>query len=117
METLKEKLAGFVKERDWDQYHNPKNLVLSLVSEVGELAEIFRWLTSEESSAAMETPQLAHQIEEELADVFNNLVLLAMKLKVNLLEVAEKKLDLNAVKYPKELWNGKSHIPKNNYKK
>ena len=76
MKLLKEKMALFVKERNWDQYHNPKNLLLSLVTEVGELTEIFRWYASEECLQVMNNPEIAARVREEMADVFNNLLLL-----------------------------------------
>lgn len=110
MELLKKKLKTFVEERNWDQYHNPKNLLLSLVSEVGELAELFRWLTEKECEKVMQAPDLAPRIEDEMADVFNNLLLLAMKLNIDLIEVAKRKLDINATKYPKEIWRDKAHL-------
>lgn len=100
MEQLKKKLTTFTKERNWDQYHNPKNLLLSLVSEIGELAEIFRWYSQEECLLAMENPKVATRVREEIADVFNNLLLLSMKLDIDLVEVAHEKIHLNAKKYP-----------------
>lgn len=108
MKLLKEKMAAFVQDRDWDQYHNPKNLLLSLVSEVGELAEIFRWYTPEECLEVMNNPEIAQHVREEMADVLNNLLLLAMKLEVDLLEVAQAKIEKNAQKYPAENWKGKA---------
>ena len=59
MDALKDKLKKFVRDRDWDQYHNPKNLVLSLISETGELAEIFRWLSMDECVSVMQNHELA----------------------------------------------------------
>ena len=108
VDVLKEKLKKFVEERDWDQYHNPKNLVLSLVSETGELAEIFRWLTMEECNTIMQNPELSKHIREEVADIFNNLVLLAMKLDIDLLEASQNKLVLTEEKYPTSHWKGRA---------
>lgn len=59
----------FVKERDWDIFHNPKNLSMALVGEAGELVEIFQWLTAEESFDVMKDPKKATQIRHELADI------------------------------------------------
>ena len=109
MDILKEKLKKFVKDREWDQFHNPKNLVLSLISETGELAEIFRWLSQEECNQVMQNPKLAQHIREELADVFNNLILLSMKLNIDLVNEGEKKLSLTEKKYPSSEWKGKAH--------
>ncbi len=108
MDILKEKLRKFISDREWEQFHNPKNLILSLTSEVGELAEIFRWLTLEESETVMENPELAQQVREEIADVFNNLLMLAMKLKINLLDESVRKLSLTEEKYPISDWKGRA---------
>lgn len=108
MDVIKEKLKKFVQDRDWDQYHNPKNLVLSLISETGELAEIFRWLSAEECESVMQNHELAKHIREEVADIFNNLMLLSMKLDIDLLDVAKKKLTLNEEKYPTAIWKGRA---------
>ncbi|MEM7175436.1 MAG: nucleotide pyrophosphohydrolase [Chlamydiota bacterium] len=108
MEDLKQQLKAFTTERDWDSFHNPKNLLLSLFSEVGELADLFRWLTPEESTAAMKDSWLADQVEQEIADVFNNLLLLAMKLDIDLVTASKKKIKLNEKKYPANQWKGKT---------
>ena len=108
MDVIKEKLKKFVRDRDWDQYHNPKNLVLSLISETGELAEIFRWLSMDECESIMQNHELAKHIREEVADIFNNLVLLAMKLDIDLMEEAKRKLSLTEEKYPTAVWKGRA---------
>ncbi|MCP5506520.1 MAG: nucleotide pyrophosphohydrolase [Chlamydiales bacterium] len=108
MDILKDQLRKFVTEREWDQFHNPKNLVLSLISETGELAEIFRWLTLEECETVMNHPETAQHIKEEIADIFNNLLLLAMKLDIDLLEISEKKLKMTEAKYPTQHWKGRA---------
>ena len=108
MDVIKEKLKKFVRDRDWDQYHNPKNLVLSLISETGELAEIFRWLSMDECESIMQNTELARHIREEVADIFNNLMLLAMKLDIDLLDAAKSKLELTEAKYPTALWKGRA---------
>ena len=63
-------LQQFATDRDWDQFHNPKNLVMALTGEVGELVEIFQWLTPDEAAAAMSVPAVGQHISDELADVF-----------------------------------------------
>ena len=108
MDVLKDKLKKFVRDRDWDQYHNPKNLVLSLISETGELAEIFRWLSMDECESVMQNQELAKHIREEIADIFNNLMLLSMKLDIDLLDVAKRKLTLTEEKYPTAIWKGRA---------
>ena len=105
--NFQEKLRGFVNERDWEQFHHPKNLVLALVGEVGELVEHFTWLDQAEADKIMEGP-VREAVEDELADVFIYLLRLTDVLGVDLEEVFEMKLEKNKKKYPVELcreWN------------
>lgn len=95
---LRDALREFAAERDWDQFHSPKNLASALSVEASELLEIFQWLT-EEQSRNLTPEQLAHA-REELADVLNYLVRLADKLDVNLMDAAREKIAKNALKYP-----------------
>src|SRR5215472_7871810 len=90
----------FVAERDWERFHNPKNLVMALAGEVGELTEILQWLTAEESAAAMSDENRAAQIRDELADVFAYLIRLADVLDVDLERAFTEKMVKNARKYP-----------------
>lgn len=101
---LQEKLADFVRERDWEQFHQPKNLVLALMGEAGELAEVFQWLSEEESSNPDETRRRA--IANEIADVQVYLMLLANRLGLDPLEATKAKIELNAAKYPAEQVRG-----------
>lgn len=95
---LRDALREFAAERDWDQFHSPKNLATALSVEASELLEIFQWL-SEEQSRSLTPEQQAHA-REELADVLNYLVRLADKLDVNLMDAAREKIEKNALKYP-----------------
>src|SRR6478736_2654896 len=95
---LRDALRKFADERDWDQYHSPKNLASALSVEAAELLERFQWLT-EDQSRNLPTEEL-QKVREEMADVLNYLVRLADKLDVNLLEAAREKIELNAKKYP-----------------
>jgi len=104
LEVLRARLRTFVAERDWDQFHNPKNLVMALVAEAGELVEHFQWLTAEQADRL--PPATLAEVEHELADVFIFLVELADRLKVDLLAAAARKLALNAQKYPVEKARG-----------
>ena len=97
---IQQKLRVFAKERDWDQFHNPKNLVMALAGEVGELIELFQWLDFEQSAAAKEQKKLHQSVEEELADVLIYLLRLADILDVDLEDAVEKKIALNHEKYP-----------------
>lgn len=105
-EQLKELLREFAAERDWDQFHSPKNLSMALVAEVAELVEHFQWLT-EEQSRNLPQDKLA-EIELEIADIQIYLVRLADKLRVNIMAVVEKKLAINAAKYPSDKVRGSS---------
>ena len=106
MNEIKYRLRRFATAREWDQFHSPKNLVLALIAEVGELAEQFQWLTDEQSVAC--TPEKLQLIEEELADVFLYLVRLSDKLNIDLIRAAHHKIDKNEEKYPVGLVRGSS---------
>jgi len=99
-------LAAFAAERNWDQFHSPKNLSMALTGEVGELSEIFQWLTEEASKSAASNPDTATAVREELADVTLYLVRLASVLGVDLNEAVTQKLKKNAEKYPVEKAHG-----------
>jgi dCTP diphosphatase len=95
---LRDSLRQFAAERDWDQFHSPKNLAMALAVEAAELLERFQWVT-EEDSRRLPPAELA-RVREEMADVLNYLVRLADKLDVDLLDAARDKVALNAQKYP-----------------
>jgi dCTP diphosphatase len=104
IDQLRQSLHRFSYDRDWVQFHTPKNLAIALSVEAGELLEHFQWLTPEQSESLSEC-QLA-KVRLELADVFLYLVSLSDKLGVDLVAAAFEKLDLNAKKYPIELAKG-----------
>jgi len=105
---LQEVLRRFALERDWDQFHSPKNLVMALTGELGELAELFQWSTEEESRRAASDPRTTRAVREELADVTLYLVRLADVLGVDLNAAVSEKLVLNAAKYPADKFRGSS---------
>ncbi len=107
-EALAAALADFANEREWSQFHSPKNLVMALTGEVGELSEIFQWMTEAQSHAAGRDPQTAQHVREELADVLLYLVRLADVLNVDLNAAAIEKLAINAAKYPASKVRGSS---------
>jgi NTP pyrophosphatase (non-canonical NTP hydrolase) len=96
----KDAIRRFAEERGWEPYHSPKNLVMALASEVGELCEVFRWLTPEESRAAAGDPATRQAIADELADVANIVFLLSAHTGIDLSEAIRAKMVKNAVKYP-----------------
>jgi len=99
-------IRAFAAERDWDQFHTPKNLAMGVAIEAAELMEEFHWLTPEQSARL--PPQTLQAVRHEMADVFVYLVLLADKLGVDLLAAAAEKIALNAEKYPADTVRGKA---------
>jgi NTP pyrophosphatase (non-canonical NTP hydrolase) len=104
LEALRDRLRTFAQDRDWDQFHSPKNLSMALMAEVGELMEHFMWLTEEQSYNLPADKQ--SEVEQELADIMIYLTRLAEKLEVDLFAAALKKMDLNESKYPAERVRG-----------
>ena len=98
LKALSAKLDAFAAERDWDQFHNPKNLAMALAGEVGELIEHFQWLTPDQ--AAKLPARTREEVALEAADVLLFLLRLCDKLDIDLAAAAERKLALNAKKYP-----------------
>lgn len=97
-------LREFANERDWEQFHSPKNLAMALTVEVAELLEHFQWMTEGES--AKPTPEKLQKIQEEIGDVLIYLTRFADKLGIDLLDAAYKKLEINRQKYPAEKARG-----------
>lgn len=106
IQDLQTALRSFARERDWEQFHSPKNLAMAMSVEAAELLEQFQWLTEEESRSLTDTKREA--VAEELADVFLYLLQLSDKLGIDPLDAARKKLQLNAIKYPVERAKGTS---------
>jgi dCTP diphosphatase len=106
LDELARTIRAFADERDWDQFHTPKNLAMGVAIEAAELMEEFQWLTPEQSGAL--APEALQAVRHEMADVFVYLVLLADKLGVDLLAAAAEKIALNAAKYPADTVRGKS---------
>jgi NTP pyrophosphatase (non-canonical NTP hydrolase) len=102
VQNLSAALDKFATDRNWEQFHSPKNLILALTGEVGELAEIFQWMGDVEARSAGETAASAQAVKDELADVLFYLVRLASVLKVDLNAASVQKLRSNAIKYPIE---------------
>ena len=101
---LQQQLREFAAARDWDQFHSPKNLSMALIAEAAELVEHFQWLTEAQSQSLPEKKRV--EVEMELADIFVYLLRIADKLNVDLLDAANKKLKLNAEKYPADKVRG-----------
>ena len=105
---LAELLRRFASDRDWEQFHSPKNLVMALTGEAGELAEIFQWMSEEASKDAARDPRTAEAVRQELADVLLYVVRAADVLGVDLNAAVADKLRINAEKYPVDLSRGTS---------
>ena len=105
---LSKVLSQFATERDWDQFHSPKNLVMALAGETGELVEIFQWMSEESSKLAGDSPSTSKAVRDELADVLIYLVRIADKLGVDLNAAVFEKLAQNASKYPVSTSRGNS---------
>jgi NTP pyrophosphatase (non-canonical NTP hydrolase) len=97
---LREIVRLFVEERDWNQFHSPKNLSMSMAVEAAELMEHFQWLTTDESRQVAQDPDRLAAIEEEIADVLCYVLALANTLQVDLSESLRRKMVKNAAKYP-----------------
>ena len=106
LEEITEKIRRFRDERDWAQFHNPKDMAMALSIEAGELMEQFLWKTPDE--VATRLIEKRGEIEEEVADVAIYLVELADILGINLFEAMERKMEKNAAKYPADKVRGSS---------
>ena len=106
LEDIAANLRRFAEDRDWDQFHSPKNLASALAVEAGEILEHFQWLGDGESARLPEVK--LQEVALELADVLLYLVRLADKLDVDLLDAAARKMAINAEKYPAERVRGSS---------
>ncbi|KAF0893578.1 hypothetical protein E2562_027304 [Oryza meyeriana var. granulata] len=100
LEMLRKKMSDFARERDWEQFHSPRNLLLALVGEVGELSEIFQWKGEVPKGLPGWGEREVEHLGEELADVLLYLVRLSDMCGVDLGKAALRKMELNARKYP-----------------
>ena len=106
MKELEKKLNAFVKERNWEQYHCPKNLAIGLSVEANELLDIFIWLSENESRQL--TPSQMERVEEEIGDVMIHLVNFCKTLGIDPVQCAHNKLEITKKKYPVDKAYGKA---------
>ena len=106
VEELTERVRAFARERDWEQFHTPKNLAMALAGEVGELLAEVQWLTPEQSAAVMEDAELGPRVRAEIGDVTIYLVRLADVLGIDLVEAALEKLADSGRRYTVEAATG-----------
>jgi len=106
VDDLRSNLSTFIDERDWKQFHSPKNLAMALSVEVAEIVEHFQWLTEEQSQNM--PPEKVAEVKQEIGDVMIYLTELSEKLGVDPMEAAKAKLEINERKYPVDLVKGKA---------
>src|SRR6266404_2130064 len=100
-------LRSFAAERDWDQFHTPKNLATSISVEAAELLELFQWTRGQkEWNEVTDDPSIRTRVEDELADILLYIIRFADKAGIDLEAIAERKIALNAEKYPTERFRG-----------
>ena len=98
LSTLKKAILKFTKDRDWEQFHTPKNLAMAMSVEAAEIVEIFQWLT--EKQAATLSPKQKEALSDELADTFMYLIRLGQVAGIDLVDASFRKMAKNAAKYP-----------------
>jgi NTP pyrophosphatase (non-canonical NTP hydrolase) len=98
LDQLNTRLLQFARERDWEQFHSPKNLAMALAGETGELLEHFQWLT-EAQSATLDADK-KQQVAHELADILLYLIRLSERLEIDLIAAANAKIAINVSRYP-----------------
>jgi NTP pyrophosphatase (non-canonical NTP hydrolase) len=105
--SLRQMIAEFVAERDWSQFHSPKNVSMALAIEVAELMEHFQWITTEASRKLSDDPVKLSAVSEELSDVFGYTLALANELGIDLTSAFCAKMVKNAEKYPAAQFRGR----------
>ena len=106
IERLKNKVKEFCEKRDWDQFHNAKDLAIGISTEASELLEHFRWKNENEVKEIMEDKQKKEEIEHELVDVLYFVLRFAQKNNIDLSDSLERKMNINNNKYPVEKSKG-----------
>jgi|SRR5436190_13301467 len=104
---LRKLVADFVTERDWNQFHSPKNLSMSLAIEAAELMEHFQWLTIDQSRAVASDAAKLVEVRDELADVLCYALALANELRIDVAGAVRQKMVKNAKKYPADEFRGR----------
>lgn len=107
---LKEMFRKFVAERDWEQFHSPKNLAMSLAVEAAELMEHFLWMDTAESNASVLESAKLQEVGEEIADIAGHIFCLCNVLNLDLSDVIAAKMSKNALKYPADIYRGKYRL-------
>ena len=103
---LKDRVREFISDRDWGQFHDPKNVSMALASEVGELLDLFRWVKSEDSFRVLEDDETRDAVRMEIADIAMFLVDFASICNIDLTTAIDEKMRINALRYPVEQAKG-----------
>ena len=106
VQSLRDRVAAFVHERDWERYHNPKDIAIAMSVEAAELLELFQWRS--DAQVDLSNPATREAVEDELADVFVYCLSLANAIGSDLSDVTLRKLAKNERKYPAEEWRGRA---------
>lgn len=108
VELIQQRLREFANERDWEQFHTPKNLAIALSVETSELLEIFQWMSDQQAMDVKNDLKLMEKVSHEVADIMLYLLRLADVLSLNLNEITKSKIEINEIKYPIEKSRGTS---------
>ena len=112
LQTISNDLKKFALERDWEQFHTPKNLSMALIAEAAELVEHFQWLTPEESKGKNIKSDKLKDISHEMADIFIYLLRISEQLDIDLIAATREKMAINEKRFPAETDSGQNHKDK-----
>jgi len=105
LDQLNKRLQKFARERDWEQFHSPKNLTMAMIAECAELVEHFQWLNEEQSYLA-DMPEKKEEVALEMADILIYLIRCAERLDIDLIDAAQRKIEINERRYPSDRVRG-----------
>jgi NTP pyrophosphatase (non-canonical NTP hydrolase) len=109
LQEIKNKIKSFVKERDWEQYHSPKNLSMSIAIEAAELMEHFQWTTNDHARKLLRDKRKREEIEDELADIAIFILDFCNAFQIDIEQCILRKLEKSKIKYPASIVKGKAH--------
>jgi len=110
VEELIDNVREFLREREWEKYHNPKDLAESICIEAAELLQIFQWITPQESEQFKNDPSKVQRTKEEVADIAIYCLSIANTLNIDLTKAILNKIEQNKKKYPPDIYKGKAHL-------
>lgn len=108
LDTIVSELRAFVRERDWERFHDPKNLAMAVASEAGELAAELRWVPGPEADAWCRVPENRARVSAEIADVLVTTLMLADRIELDVVVAIREKMEKNRAKYPAERVRGRA---------